>query len=96
MSDPMSINDATIDLNTIQEVGACGEYLTHRRTLELCRSAFMPTRVMNRLAYDPWQAEGGLDIYARAGKVLEQRMESYQKPDLDPAIGKELMQYCST
>jgi len=51
---------------------------------------------MNRLAFDPWQAEGAPDIYTRAGKVLEQRLEVYQKPDLDPSIEKDLEQYCST
>ena len=91
----MQISDETIDMKTIQEVGASGEYLSHRRTLELCRSAFMPTRVMNRLAFDPWQAEGAPDIYSRAGKVLEQRLEAYQKPDLDPSIEKDLKNYCS-
>jgi trimethylamine--corrinoid protein Co-methyltransferase len=96
MTEPMQISDETIDMKTIQEVGASGEYLSHRRTLELCRSAFMPTRVMNRLAFDPWQAEGAPDIYTRAGKVLEQRLEAYQKPDLDPSIERDLKQYCST
>ena len=96
MTEPMQISDETIDMKTIQEVGASGEYLSHRRTLELCRSAFMPTRVMNRLAFDPLQAEGAPDIYTRAGKVLEQRLEAYQKPDLDPSIEKDLKGYCSS
>jgi trimethylamine--corrinoid protein Co-methyltransferase len=95
MAVPLAVTKETIDMKTIQEVGACGEYLTHARTLELCRSAFMPTRVMNRLAFDPWQAEGAPDIYTRIGKVLEERLEAYQEPDLDPAIEKDLKNYIS-
>jgi trimethylamine--corrinoid protein Co-methyltransferase len=76
-------------------VGADGEYLTHWRTLELCRGAFMPTRVWNRLPFDPWQADGAPDIYARAGKVLKQRLEAFQKPDLEPSIEKDLKAFCS-
>ena len=55
----------------------------------------MPTRVMNRLAFDPWQALGAPDIYARAGKVIKERLETYRKPDIEPAIAKELEKYCS-
>ena len=95
MAAPMAVNDDTIDMETIQEVGACGEYLTHQRTLEFCRSAFMPTRVMNRLAFDPWQALGAPNIYTRAGKVLKERLEAYRKPDIEPAIAKDLENYCS-
>jgi len=96
MAAPIAVNDATIDMGAIQEVGACGEYLTHGRTLEFCRSAFMPTRVMNRLAFDPWQALDAPDIYARAGKVLEERLEAYRKPDLEPSIEGELKTFCSS
>jgi len=96
MAAPMAVNDDSIDLETIQEVGACGEYLTHRRTLEFCRSAFMPTRVMNRLAFDAWQALGAPDIYTRTGKVLEERLEAFHKPDLARSIEKDLQNYCST
>ena len=94
MGDPMAINDETVDMETIREVGPCGEYLTHRRTLELCRSAFMPTRVMNRLAFDSWQAQGAPDIYTRVGKVLEERFEAYCQPDLEPSIKKDLKRLC--
>jgi trimethylamine--corrinoid protein Co-methyltransferase len=96
MAAPIIVKDDTIDMETIQEVGACGEYLTHRRTLEFCRSAFMPTQIMNRLAFDPWQAQGAPDIYTRAAKVLEARLEAYRKPDLDPAIEKDLSRFCSS
>lgn len=50
---------------------------------------------MNRIAFDSWQAEGAPDIYTRAGKVLEQRLEAYRKPDLDPSIEKDLKRYRS-
>ena len=95
MAAPIAVNDDTIDLETIREVGACGEYLTHGRTLAFCRKAFMPTRVMNRLAFDPWQAQGAPDIYAQAGKVVEERLEIYRKPDLASGIEKDLRRFCS-
>ena len=94
MAVPIAVNDDTIDRKTIREVGACGEYLTHPRTLEFCRSAFLPTRVMNRLAFDSWQAQGAPDIYTRVGKVLEERFDAYCQPDLEPSIKKDLKHFC--
>jgi len=95
MAAPITVDGETIDMQAIQAVGACGEYLTHRRTLEFCRSAFMPSRVMNRLAFDTWRAQGAPDIYTRAGKVLAERLAAYQQPDLDPSIKKDLENFCS-
>jgi len=90
---PMEISDETIDLETVRDVGPAGEYLTHGSTLALCRSALMPSRLMNRLDFDSWQDEGAPDIYTRAGGVLNERLESYQKPDMDPAIQHDLRGY---
>jgi len=92
-ADPLEVSDETIDLEVIREVGSSGQYLTHRQTFELCRSAFMPTRIMNRLPFDAWQDQGTPDIYAKAAKVLEKRFESYRKPDIDPAVAKDLKHY---
>lgn len=93
MNRPVEISDEAIDFDSIRDVGPAGEYLTHPSTLKLCRSEFMPTQIMNRLAFDSWQAQGAPDIYARVGKVLDQRFETYQKPDMDPAIEKDLESY---
>jgi trimethylamine--corrinoid protein Co-methyltransferase len=71
-------------------VGVDGEYLTHPRTLELCRSEFLPTDIMNRLPWDAWQSSGDTDIAARAHRVALKRLEAYQKPDIDPAIQRDL------
>jgi len=90
---PVEISDETIDLDTIRDVGPTGEYLTHDSTLALCRTALMPSCLMNRLAFDPWRNEGAPDIYARAGRVLDERFESYRKPDMDPAIQDDLRNY---
>lgn len=95
MAGPVVVDDETIDMGTIREVGACGEYLTHRRTLELCRSAFMPTQVMNRLAFDTWLAQGAPDVHTRAGEVLKERLAAYRRPDLEPSIEKDLERFCS-
>ena len=90
MNSEVIVDADAIDLDTIQEVGVDGEYLTHPRTLELCRTEFLATDILNRLPWDAWQSAGDTDISARAHRVALKRLEAYQKPDIDPAIQRDL------
>jgi len=87
------IDADTIDLNTIRDVGVDGQYLTHPRTLELCRTEFLSTDIMNRLSYDAWHGSGTTDIAARAHQVALKRLETYEKPDIPADIQKDLEKF---
>ncbi len=95
MTSDVIVDANTIDLKTIRDVGVDGQYLTHPRTLELCRTEFLPTDVMNRLSYDAWQGSGDTDIAARAHRVALRRLEAYQKPDIPAEIQKDLERFVS-
>jgi trimethylamine--corrinoid protein Co-methyltransferase len=90
---PIEITDASIDLELIEEVGIGGEYLTHPKTLEQCRSAFFLPDLANRQGYAGWQENGGTRIEHRAKDALEDRLTAYEKPDIDPQIEKDLRAY---
>ncbi len=89
------VDEDTIDLDTIREVGVGGQYLTHPRTFELCRTEFQPTEIMNRLSYDTWQSSDVTDIASRAYRIAQKRLEAYEKPDMDPAIQRDLQNFVS-
>ncbi len=93
LAEPVDTSDEAIDLDVIRQVGPSGEYLTHPQTLALCRNGFMPTRVMNRLPLDAWQAAGAPDIHKKAAGVFQKRLRSYLKPDIDPSIERDLKRY---
>ncbi len=86
----------SIDLATIREVGVGGQFLTHPRTLELCRTEFLPSEIMNRLSWDTWQGSGDTDIAARAHRIALKRLEAYQKPDVPTDIQKDLERFIVT
>ncbi|MBT8370886.1 MAG: trimethylamine methyltransferase family protein, partial [Deltaproteobacteria bacterium] len=69
------------------------QYLTHPRTLELCRTEFLPTAIMNRLPWDAWQSSGDTDIAAKAHRVALKRIAAYQKPDIPADIQKDLERF---
>ncbi len=83
---PVVIADATIDLETIKEVGIGGEYLSHPRTFEVFRNEHFHSSLFNRQGYTDWVEQGGKDLWARAGEVLRERLESYRKPEMDREI----------
>ena len=90
---PIEVTDAAIDLDLIKEVGVGGEYLTHPKTLEQCRSAFFMPALANRHGYAGWQENGGKRIEHRATDLLKDRLAAYEKPDIDPQIEKDLLTY---
>jgi trimethylamine--corrinoid protein Co-methyltransferase len=87
------ISDATIDLQTIAEVGVGGEFLTHRTTLELCRKEIVRLPLSNRLAYEEWRALETPAYEDRATRMVADRLGKYEKPDIDPEIEKDLRHY---
>ena len=90
---PVAINDETIDLKAIRDVGAGGEFLSHPNTFEHFRKVHFDTTLFNRLSYNDWKQNGQKDLLARAGEVVSQRLEAYEKPAIDQAIEKRIDHY---
>ena len=90
---PLKVSDETIDLDTIKAVGIGGEYLTHPKTFEQCKTGFYLPNLVNRREYAGWQENGGKRIDEKVTMVLKNRLDSYVKPDIDPQLEKELSSY---
>jgi trimethylamine--corrinoid protein Co-methyltransferase len=74
-------------------VGIGGDYLTQAKTLEQCRTAFFLPNLVNRKGYSVWQTDGQKRIDEKAAEILNRRLSSYIKPDIDPQIEKDLQAY---
>ena len=90
---PVTITDESIDLDLIKEVGIGGNYLTHPKTYEQCRTAFYLSNLVNRTSFSGWQEDGAKNINDRAAEILNERMSNYVKPDIDPQLEKDLLSY---
>jgi trimethylamine---corrinoid protein Co-methyltransferase len=95
MLKPIEISDDAIDVEMIRSVGAGGQYLTHPKTFELCRTEFFIPELMTRTDYDAWNAGGKRKIHDLAEDNLSRRLGQYEKPDMDPSIEKALTEYVS-
>ena len=90
---PVSITAESIDLDLIKEVGIGGNYLTHPKTYEQCRTAFYLSNLVNRNGFSGWQEDGAKHINDRAAEILDERLSEYVKPDIDPQLEKDLLSY---
>lgn len=90
---PVEISETTIDLETIREVGAGGEFLSHPKTFEHFRKEHFDTTLFNRLGYNDWKHKDNKDILVKAGEIVKQRLDHYEKPEIDPDIADRIDRY---
>jgi trimethylamine--corrinoid protein Co-methyltransferase len=90
---PIEVTDDTISLDVIKEAGIGGMYVTHNETLERCRTEYFLPTIALRQTYDDWIEKGMLRADQRASKLAQERLESYNKPDLDPETEQALAAY---
>jgi trimethylamine--corrinoid protein Co-methyltransferase len=81
-----------LSLQTIQEVGCEGEYLSHASTLNNFRDMWQPT-VSNWDTYDEWQQGGSEELVMRANKIWKERVNTASETFLEPDVDKDLTAY---
>jgi trimethylamine--corrinoid protein Co-methyltransferase len=63
----MAVNETTLGLDAIAEVGPAGNFMASTHTLNNLRSgALWEEKISNRYSFDNWQNRGGYDIMANA------------------------------
>lgn len=84
------VNDETIALDVIKNVGIGGNYLGEDHTLRYLRELRWYPKLTNRQRWDKWTEKGGKDFRQR-GIEEAQRILSEHKPEyLDPKLADEL------
>ena len=96
MTRPVEITEESIDLASILEVGAAGNYITHSQTLRRCRTAFYPSDLIRSKEYDAWRKSGSPGLTDAAADLLTQRLARFEPPDMDAQTRKALDRYIDT
>ena len=84
----MSENGQAMD--AIREVGPGSHYLGCDHTRNNFENAFYRSLVADNNSFEQWDLEGRKSADQRANALARQWLESYQAPDLDPAIDEAL------
>jgi trimethylamine--corrinoid protein Co-methyltransferase len=82
--DPTPINDETLALEAIREVGPGGHFFGTPHTLERYETAFYVPLLSDWSNFGRWQESGAPDALARAGEIARRLIESYEPPPLAP------------
>lgn len=89
------VNEQTINLDLIKNMGQKGDYLTHPSTVKGFRQLFR-SKFLNRAGYEQWSAKGGLSIAEEAAVEVEKRLAQWAKPALEPEVEKRLEDFITS
>ena len=87
--EPIEINDETLALDIIDEVGPDGHFLEADHTLEHFRDRWYPA-LIERYDYEGWLEKGGRDLGQRAAERVEEILEQHRPEPLPPAVQARL------
>jgi trimethylamine--corrinoid protein Co-methyltransferase len=75
------VNDVTLAIDVIKEMGIGKDYLSHQTTFEHMRSQSQ-ARLIDRRMREDWEANGSTDAYQRAHEKMIDILENYEPPKL--------------
>ena len=82
----IEVNDDTIALELMLEVGPGGDYLGQEHTVKYMRSEFAPYTISDREKREKWQSEGAKDTYTRAKEVAKRILREHTPLPVEPMV----------
>ena len=79
------VNDETLSVDIIREMGIGKDYLAHESTFRYMRSQSQASLIDRRMRED-WEAAGSPDIYKRAHDKVMEILETYEPPPLSDDV----------
>jgi trimethylamine--corrinoid protein Co-methyltransferase len=87
---PIPVDDASLGLEAIAEVGSGGHFFGTTQTLERYETAFYRPLVSDWRNFETWQADGARTATERANTIWKRFLAEATPPALDPAIAEAL------
>ena len=75
------VNDETLSVDVIKEMGIGKDYLAHESTYQYMKSQSQAYLIDRRMRED-WEAGGSTDMYKRAHEKMIDILETYKPPEL--------------
>ena len=79
------VNDKTLAVDVIKEMGIGRDYLAHESTYQHMASQ-SNAELMDRRMREDWEADGSKDIYRRAHEKMRDILETYEPPRLSEGV----------
>jgi trimethylamine--corrinoid protein Co-methyltransferase len=83
------VNDETLALDLIEELGPTGDYLRHDHTLRHFREPYY-SRLAEKGVYAQWLNKGGTTMEQRAGRLIEKILADHEPEPLPPDVQRDI------
>lgn len=90
---PIEFGKDDFAMDLIKKLGTSGTYLLESHTAKRCRSEFFIPELNIRTIHSKWLEMEPRQMDQRASQLLNIRLSAYEKPDIDPSIEKDLINY---
>ncbi|MAF85956.1 MAG: trimethylamine methyltransferase [Dehalococcoidales bacterium] len=87
---PLEINEKTIALDVIDQVGPGGTYLTHPHTTTNFRQSLWHSRFLFRAQYSLWEEQGCKDMRTRLNEAARKIFAEHPAPTLPESVVKTI------
>ncbi len=88
--DPLVVDDDSLALDAIREVGPGGHYFGAAHTQSRYRDAFHKPMLSDWRNYESWEEAGSPQVPGKANKIARDFLAAYQAPPIDDAVREEL------
>jgi trimethylamine--corrinoid protein Co-methyltransferase len=89
----LDVNDETLALDLIKQIGSSGNYLAEGHTARHFRQEHFIPRLLPREPYDAWEKAGARSALDHAKERVREVLTKHQPRELDPAMEQELAAY---
>jgi trimethylamine--corrinoid protein Co-methyltransferase len=91
--DPVAVDDDTLALDAIREVGPGGHFFGAAHTQTRFRTAFHHPMLSDWRNYESWQLAGSPEGPAKANRIWKALLAAYAPPPMDPGLADELADF---
>ena len=92
---PLDVNDATLAVDAIADVGHGGHFFGTPHTLERFETAFYSPLLSDWSNFENWRDQGSVDATQRASGIYKSAIAAYQPPAFDPSRLEEIDAFIS-
>ncbi len=92
----IEVNEDTLALDLIKEVGFAGHYLDKEHTARHYRQEYLRPRLLRRDARESWESKGSKTAFDLARERVREILTKHQPRALDAAVERELQAYLRT
>jgi trimethylamine--corrinoid protein Co-methyltransferase len=86
------LDEDSFALDLIGDIDPGGHFLNKRHTLTNSKNFIRP-EIYYRDSYDNWTEAGSKDAFESANERVEELLDSYEKPDIDSDIERDIRDY---